>query len=211
MEIVLASRNVHKMREFRIMLSPIPGLDIDSLLSYPDYTPPEETGETFEENAEVKAVHAAQTLGKIVLADDSGIVVPVLDGAPGVYSRRYAGDDATDRENRMKLLEELKGKSGVQRQAYFECSLVIAGPEGVLKKARGRVEGYIAEEEKGRNGFGYDTIFVKHDYDKSFGELTDDVKNRISHRRKAIDVLFHFLESMVSKEQFQKSSSKNPN
>ncbi len=189
MEIVLASRNVHKIREFRDMLRLILGLDVDSLLSFPDYSPPPETGETFEENAEIKAVHAAKALDKIVLADDSGLVVPVLQGAPGVYSRRFAGDEATDRENRLKLLDKLKGKTGIERQAYFECSLVLAGPEGVLKKARGHVEGYIAEEEKGRNGFGYDMIFIKHDYDKTFGELSEDVKNRISHRSKAISML----------------------
>ncbi len=200
MEIVLASRNVHKIREFRDMLSAILGLDVDSLLSFPDYSPPSETGETFEENAEIKAVHAAKTLDKIVLADDSGLVVPILQGAPGVYSRRYAGDEATDRENRLKLLDNLKGRTGVERQAYFECCLVLAGPEGVLKKARGRVEGYIAEEEKGRNGFGYDMIFIKHDYDKTFGELSEDVKNRISHRSKAISMLSPFLENLALRE-----------
>lgn len=204
MEIVLASRNLHKIREFRDMLSPILGLDIDSLLSYPDYAPPHESGSTFEENAQIKALHAAKMLNKIVLADDSGLVVPVLGGAPGVISRRYAGGDATDRDNRLKLLRELEGKTGVERQAYFECCLIVAGPEGVLKTAKGHVEGFITEEEKGRNGFGYDSLFMKHDYDKTFAELSDDVKNRISHRRKAIDMLFAFLENLVSKERAQK-------
>ncbi|NGX58666.1 MAG: Non-canonical purine NTP pyrophosphatase [Chlamydiae bacterium] len=200
MEIVLASRNLGKIREFRKMLSEVIGLDVDSLLSFPDYPSPEETGTTFEENATLKATSAAKALNKIVLADDSGLVVPSLDGEPGVHSARYAGEDATDHENTQKLLEALKDKSDLERQAYYECALVLAGPEGeVLKISKGHCEGIIAEEARGRHGFGFDPVFIKHDYDKTFSELSDDIKNRISHRRKALDSVKAYLEGMMSR------------
>ena len=180
MDIVLATLNVHKIREFREMLKPLKRFEILSLHQFPDYSPLEETGMSFKENVIQKAIHAAKTLNCYVLADDSGLVVPILNGAPGVYSRRYAGDDATDAENRKKLLEALNGRTGIERSAYFECSLALANPEGLKKHVNGRCEGVIALEEQGRNGFGYDAIFMKHDYDKTFSELDDAVKNRIS-------------------------------
>lgn len=197
MEILIASRNLGKIREFRTMLSDIVGLDIDSLLAYPDFPSPEETGSTFEENATIKALEAARGLKQFVLADDSGLVVPALGGAPGVHSARYAGENATDRENNKKLVQELDGKTGLERNAYYECVLVLASPDEVLKVSRGHCEGMIVDQEKGRNGFGYDPVFMKHDYDKTFGELSDDVKNRVSHRRKALDSMKAFLEGLV--------------
>jgi len=205
MEIVIVSRNLGKIREFRIMFEGIEGLDIDSLLAYPDFPSPEETGETFEENAALKAVAAAKALDKIVLADDSGLVVPALGGAPGVRSARYAGEEATDRENNQKLLEALKGKEDLDRAAYYECALVLASPESVMKVTRGHCEGFIHTEEKGRNGFGYDSVFIKHDYDKTFGELSDDVKNRVSHRRKALDSMRAFIEGLVARQAAENS------
>lgn len=197
MEIVIASKNVHKIREFREILSHIEDTDVTSLLNFPDYKPSEETGVTFEENAKAKAVDAARALNKWVLADDSGLVVPSLKGEPGISSRRYAGDDATDAENRLKLLEAMKGKSDLERSAYYECCLVLASPDGEIKKfVRGICEGYLIEEERGQNGFGYDALFVKHDYDKTFAELEESVKNRISHRSKAIEKILPALESL---------------
>jgi len=199
MEIVIASRNLGKIREIRTMLEDIESLDVDSLLAFPDFPSPDETGETFEDNATLKATLAASSLNKIVLADDSGLVVPALGGAPGVKSARYAGEEATDRENNQKLLEALKEKDDLDRHAYYECVLVLASPEGVLKVARGHCEGEITTEERGRNGFGYDPIFLKLDYDKTFGELSDDVKNRVSHRRKALDAMKAYIEALVAK------------
>lgn len=198
MELVLATHNLHKVREFREMLKAIKNVDIDilSLTHFPEYTPPEETGETFVENATLKAVHAAAALKKWVLADDSGLVVPALENQPGVRSRRYAGDESTDSENRQKLLKELKGKEDLDRSAYFECSLAIASPDGLKKVVSGICEGLISTSEKGRNGFGYDSLFIKNDYDKTFAELDESTKNRISHRRKAIDKLTSILESL---------------
>lgn len=198
MEIVIASKNLHKMREFRDMLKSFKHIDVLSILNFPHYELPGETGNTFKDNAILKATHAAASLNKIVLADDSGLIVPSLEGAPGINSRRYAGDDATDAENRNKLLKELQGKNEHERSAYFECCLALASPDKLIKCVSGTCEGMILKEERGRNGFGYDSLFVKSDYDKSFAELEEATKNRISHRRKAFEKLTATLEMMAA-------------
>lgn len=197
MELVLATTNLHKIREFREMLKGFKNLDVLSLINFPSYVQPPETGATFEENAVLKAVHAAQTLNKWVMADDSGLVVPSLSGSPGVYSARYAGEGATDADNRLKLLRALDGKQEFERSAYFECCLALANPEGIQKCVTGTCEGIILTEERGRHGFGYDPLFLKNDYDKTFGELEEATKNRISHRRKALEKLMGTLEMLL--------------
>ncbi len=197
-ELVIASTNIHKVREFKNMLKPLGRFDLLSLCDFPAYVPPEETGATFEENATLKAEHAAKTLNRWVIADDSGLVVPALSGAPGVYSARYAGNDATDLENRKKLLEEMMHLLDDDRQAFFECCIALASPEGLKKCVRGTCEGVLLTKDRGGGGFGYDSLFVKHGYSKSFAELGDSVKNRISHRRKALDKLALSLESIMS-------------
>jgi XTP/dITP diphosphohydrolase len=196
MEIIIASNNLHKIREFREMLKAFKHVDVLSLLNFPQYEPPEEVGKTFKENAILKATHAAKALQKIILADDSGLVVPSLGGAPGVYSRRFAGDDATEAENRQKLLQVMADKTGDQRSAYFECCLAVASPEKLIKCVTGTCEGVLLTEEKGRNGFGYDPLFVKYDYDKTFAEIDEATKNRISHRKKAFERLASIFEIM---------------
>lgn len=195
MEIVIASRNLHKIREFRDLLKSLK-LDVLSLLQFPDYRAPEETSLTFKENATLKAEHAAKALNRWVIADDSGLIVPALQGEPGVFSRRYAGDDATDADNRQKLLQRMQGMNDDARTAYFECCLALASPLGLKKCVTGRCEGMIASSEKGNHGFGYDSLFIKHDYDKTFGELDENTKNRISHRGKAVEKLAAALESL---------------
>ncbi len=197
MELVIGSNNIHKIRELRSILKKIGSFDLLSLIDFPDYIPVEETGSTFEENAILKAQHAATALNKLVIADDSGLVVPALQGAPGVHSRRYAGKEATDKENRQKLLKEMSLLQDSCRHAYFECSLAIALPGRVIKTARGVVEGVILEKERGSSGFGYDSIFMKHEYGKTFAELDEATKNRISHRRKALDRLLPTLETLL--------------
>lgn len=196
MELVIASHNVHKIREMRGMLAKFAHLDITSLLNYPDYVPVEETGDSFEANARLKAEDAARVLKKWVISDDSGLVVPALGGAPGVRSKRYAGEKATDSENRVKLLQAMQGMSDLKRAAFFECCLALANPEGIVKFVRGLCEGYIIEEERGKNGFGYDSLFVKHDYDKTFAELDESTKDRISHRSKAFEKMSPSLEAL---------------
>jgi XTP/dITP diphosphohydrolase len=194
-KLVIASRNVHKIRELRAMLKPFKTLDVFSLLDFPDYRPLPEDHLTLEANATQKAVHAALTLNQWTLADDTGLIVPALQGAPGVHSARYAGPQATDVDNRKKLLLAMKHLTDPDRQAYFECYLAIASPEGLKKSCRGVCEGNIVSEEKGGKGFGYDSLFVKHEYGKTFSELDEAVKNRISHRRKAFDKLHLFLDA----------------
>ncbi len=197
MEIVIASSNLHKIREFREMCKLLKNIDFLSLKHFPNYVAIEETGNTLIENATLKAVHASQVLNKWTLADDSGLFVPILNGAPGVHSRRYASENPTDSENRQKLLRELQEMSEIKRSAYYECCLVIAAPgAGVKKYVTGRCEGYITMEERGRNGFGYDSIFMKNEYNKTFAELEESVKNQISHRMKAFQKLLPFLEAM---------------
>lgn len=199
MELIIASQNVHKIRELRDMLKSykeLKHLDILSLLNFPEYNPPPEIGLTFRENAEIKAFDAAQKLGKWVLADDSGLVVPAIQGEPGVYSARYAGAEATDAENRQKLLTQMQGLQDSERSGYFECWLVLASSNGIKKSVCGICEGMILKEERGRHGFGYDSLFIKLDYDKTFSELDEQIKNRISHRRKAIEKLFPTLETL---------------
>ncbi len=199
MKLIIASRNVHKIREIRAMLKDSKKWDLFSLVDFPEYTPPEETGATFEENAILKATHAAQSLNAFVLADDSGLVIPALDGAPGVRSARYAGEGATDKDNRKKLLEAMEGLTEESRDGYFECCIALASPDGLEKSVSGRCEGRIIEEERGGQGFGYDSLFMKHDYSKTFAELEEDMKNRISHRRKALDkILLHLENSVLS-------------
>lgn len=197
MEIVIASKNLHKIRELRGMLKSISSIDVLSLLNFPEYVSPEETGESFKENALLKARHAAQQLKKPVLADDSGLVVPALGGLPGIRSSRFAGEDATDGENRQKLLQEMAHKKDHERSCYYECCLSLAS-DGEVKFFTGICEGLLLKEERGRNGFGYDSLFVKNDYDKTFAEIEEGIKNRISHRRKAFEKLLVYLESHLS-------------
>jgi XTP/dITP diphosphohydrolase len=198
MDIVIASTNLHKIREFREMCKLVKSIDFLSLRNFPDYVPPEETENTLEGNAILKAVDAAKRLNKWALADDSGLFVPILNGAPGVYSKRYASEDATDAENRQKLLAELAQIEEDKRAAYYECCIALASPDGLQKCVVGRCEGYILTEERGRNGFGYDSLFIKNEYNKTFAELEEATKNQISHRMKAFQKLLPFLESMAS-------------
>lgn len=198
LELVIASTNMHKVREIRTTLKPFVKFDLLSLCDFPNYVPPEETGATFEENAILKAVHAAQAVNRWVIADDSGLIVPAINGEPGVYSARYAGNDATDLENRKKLLEKMQHLMDDDRQAFFECCIALASPEGLKKCTKGTCEGILLSKDRGGSGFGYDPLFVKHGYNKSFAELEESVKNRISHRRKALDKMLPILESLMS-------------
>ncbi|HSX38704.1 MAG TPA: RdgB/HAM1 family non-canonical purine NTP pyrophosphatase [Chlamydiales bacterium] len=199
-DFVIASTNMHKVRELRTMLKPIIKIDLLSLCDFPQYTPPIETGQTFEENAIVKAVHAAKELQRWVIADDSGLIVPALNGAPGVYSARFAGNHATDFDNRKKLLDQMKHLLEEDRNSYYECCIAIASPSGIKKCARGTCEGTLLLQERGAGGFGYDPLFVKHGYSKSFAELPEATKNRISHRRKALDKILLSIDSLLMAE-----------
>ncbi len=180
--IVLATRNEGKVKEFRSLL----GEDVD-LRSLNDFGPiPEavEDGETFDDNAYKKAHFTARVLGLPAISDDSGLVVNALDGAPGVYSARYAGENATDQDNIAKLLQEMAGKD--DRSAAFECVISIAVPSGPALTYEGRCEGEITTEIKGDGGFGYDPVFYSPELGKTFAESSMAEKNGVSHRGRAL-------------------------
>ncbi len=196
-QILIASKNVHKIRELRSMLQRFSQFDILSLHDFPKYVPPEETGSTFKENATIKATHAAKELGVWAIADDSGLVVPSLNGKPGVFSARFAGPNASDMDNRKKLLSMMQNLNENDRDAYFECSIALASPNGELHKiVTANCEGSLLAAERGGGGFGYDPLFIKHEYSKTFAELEESIKNQISHRRKALDKILVTLESL---------------
>lgn len=193
--LVLATTNMHKIREIKSVLKPLFDFDYLSLLDFPQYKAPEETEATFEGNAFLKACTAAKELGMWVLADDSGLVVPSLDDQPGVLSARFAGENATDKDNRQKLSVLLKDLDEADRVGYYMCSMVLASPDGSQKQVSASCEGRLLVEPKGAGGFGYDSMFIKTDYSKTFAEIDEMTKNRISHRRKALEKMLPFLEA----------------
>lgn len=193
MDIVIASKNLHKIRELRAILRQHTSFDYRSLIDFPHYVPPEEHGETFEENAFLKASHAAEKLSAWVIADDSGLMVAALDNIPGVRSARYAGERATDKENRLKLIKALEGIKEEERLGCYVCALALASPEGVKAQVKGLCEGQLLTAPRGSQGFGYDPLFLKYDYNKTFSEMDEETKNRISHRRKAVEKLLPHL------------------
>lgn len=196
-QLVIATTNIHKIREYKTLLQKFTHLDILSLKDFPQYKPAEETGSSFQENATVKAENAAKALNRWVLADDSGLVVPALRGEPGIHSARYGGQNATDTDNRKKLLANMEHLKENARIAYFECCIAIASPDCLKKCVCASIEGHITTQEKGGCGFGYDPLFVKNDYNKTFAELEETLKNKVSHRRKALDKITAYLESLA--------------
>ena len=182
--IVLATRNANKVREFREILKDFQ-VELKSLDDFGPIPEAIEDGETFDDNAYKKALHTAKILGIPAIADDSGLVVDALDGAPGVYSARYAGENATDDENCSKLLQEMKGKEN--RTAHFKCVLSIAVPSGPALTYEGSCTGTLLEEKRGENGFGYDPLFYFEEFGKTFAELDMERKNSVSHRGKALN------------------------
>ncbi|MED4855754.1 XTP/dITP diphosphatase [Bacillus atrophaeus] len=192
-EAIIATHNPGKVKEFKDILAP-KGYDVKSLADIGFLEEIEETGHTFEENAVLKAEAVAKVVNKMVIADDSGLSVDNLGGSPGVYSARYAGEQKDDTANINKVLQELKGIEKEQRTARFRCALAVSIPGKETKTVEGHVEGYIAEEPKGENGFGYDPIFIVKDKDKTMAELTSDEKNKISHRANALKKLSQLLE-----------------
>ena len=186
MTLVIATGNPGKTAEIRDLLKDFP-INIKNLDDFGPIPPVVEDGATFEENAYKKASFVSKILGYPALADDSGLVVDALDGAPGVYSARYAGENATDVQRYTKLLEEMKGRAN--RKAAFECVISLAVPTGAALTYEGRCEGLIAEEPAGDGGFGYDPVFYYPPLKKTFGELSREEKSRVSHRGKALGEL----------------------
>lgn len=192
--VILASRNPKKLREMAALLA-FPDwkwISVGELSGIPEV---EETGTTFAENSALKACTVAQAAGMWAVADDSGLEVDYLAGAPGVYSARYAGPDATDEDNCAKLLDELSGVPSERRAARFVCHLTLSDPEG---RIRGTSEGYcrgvIVEGERGGEGFGYDPLFLLPEYHRTFGELSPSVKRVLSHRARAAAQLARYFQ-----------------
>lgn len=195
--LLIATKNAHKAQEIRAILGP--AWTVTDLNAHRSVVPPEETGATFEENAIIKAEAASHTFPGLVLSDDSGLEVDALDGAPGVISARYAGLKATDADNRAKLLRELEtdGARGKARSARFRCVMCVAQDGRVLGTFDGAVEGVIINAERGEGGFGYDSLFVPTGYCETFAQLSAEVKNRESHRARALAKAHAFLSGLL--------------
>jgi XTP/dITP diphosphohydrolase len=197
-KLYLASSNAGKLAEFRALVeleTQHPSISIESLpdiASLPEF---DESAPTFAENAAGKALHYSRLFKGLIFADDSGLVVPALDGAPGVRSARYAGPNATNEDRIAKVLAELNGKSGENRRAHFVCAISLAQSGSVVAVVSGRVDGQILETPRGVGGFGYDPIFYVPERNQTFAELSQGGKNEMSHRGKAFRRLLAFLNS----------------
>lgn len=197
-DLVLATRNKGKIREITSMLRRSSlDLNILSLLDFSNIAPIPEEGLSFRENAVTKALAAARATGKLAMGDDSGLEVDVLAGRPGILSARFAGDDATDKDNNEKLLTLLRDVQEKQRQARFVCCIAVANPERLVDVVEGSCNGLIISRERGGGGFGYDPLFQPSEYNTTFGELSPRIKNRISHRAKAVEKALLVLEKYL--------------
>lgn len=196
MKIVLATRNRKKVEEIQRILQ---GADVSlaTLDDFPDCPDVVEDGKTFRQNAIKKAKAIAKCTGMTAIADDSGLEVYALNKMPGVFSARYAGENADDRKNTEKLLYNMKGLTGNERDARFACCIALSFSDGSIKTFTGFVKGTIANEPKGSNGFGYDPVFIPDNYTKTFAEMTDKEKDSLSHRAKAIKKLYKHIRELL--------------
>lgn len=192
-ELLFATRNAHKTAEMQRILGP--KFKVNDLAAYPEIPHIAETGTIFQDNAILKAVAVSKRMPGFVVADDSGLEVDALGGAPGIHSARYGGANASDEEKIGKLLDELRrvGATKDARRARFRCVLALAHKGKVLGIFEGIVEGQIADRPRGRHGFGYDPIFIPNGLERTFGELAPAGKNQLSHRAHALEKLRAFL------------------
>ncbi|MFB5194770.1 XTP/dITP diphosphatase [Neobacillus sp. KR4-4] len=197
-EVIIATKNPGKAREFEHIFSSR-GITVRTLLDYPDIPEVEETGTTFEENATLKAVAVSKALGQMVIGDDSGLIVDALEGRPGIYSARYAGEPKNDQNNTDKVLSELEGIPEEKRTARFYCALAVAVPGQETETVSGTCEGRILEERRGTNGFGYDPVFYVPEKGLSMAELSSEEKNKISHRANALKKLDVVLDEILER------------
>lgn len=197
--IIAASSNAHKIKEIQTIMGKF-GMEVVSRkdAGVPDFEIVED-GETFEENSLKKAMEIMNATGEITVADDSGLVVDYLGGAPGVYSARFAGEECDDNKNNEKLIKLLDGLTGDDRKAKFVSVITLVYPDGEILVARGECPGRIISVPTGENGFGYDPLFVPDGCEKTFAQLTDEEKNQISHRAKALEKLEKLLAEKEAK------------
>jgi XTP/dITP diphosphohydrolase len=194
--LVVGTRNAKKLQEIREILGDL-GLELRDLTAYPAAPEVAEDGTTFAENARKKAVELARVLGHWVLGEDSGLVVPALNGRPGVYSARYAGRQGDDAANNARLLAELAPLPDDRRAAYYVCTAALADPRGEVKAVvEGRCHGVILRGARGSGGFGYDPLFLIPEYHRTFGELSARAKHALSHRARALEQLRPFFRRM---------------
>jgi XTP/dITP diphosphohydrolase len=197
-EVIIATKNPGKAREFEHIFSSR-GITVQTLLDFPEIPEVDETGTTFEENAALKAEAVSKALGKMVIGDDSGLIVDALEGRPGIYSARYAGEPKNDERNTDKVLSELEGTPEEKRSARFYCALAVAVPGQETITVSGTCEGRILEERRGSNGFGYDPVFYVPEKGLAMAELSSDEKNKISHRANALKKLDVVLDSILER------------
>ncbi len=196
MEIVLATRNRGKIRELRALLADLP-VRVLTLDDYPAIPPLPETGETFEANATSKAATVARLTGRIALADDSGLEVDALGGAPGVHSATFLGPHATDADRNAWVLARMRGVEEEHREARFRAVVAVSTPDGAVRTFEGTCEGRIAGAPRGAGGFGYDPIFFVPEQGRTMGELPPEAKNAISHRARALWAARDHIASLV--------------
>jgi XTP/dITP diphosphohydrolase len=195
--LVIGSRNRKKRQEIVEILGDL-GLELRDLTNWPDAPEVVEDGATFADNARKKAVELARHLGQWVLGEDSGLVVPVLNGRPGVYSARYAGKQGDDSANNARLLAELAPLPGDSHAAYYVCTAALTDPTGAVRAVvEGRCHGVIIREPRGNGGFGYDPLFLIPEYHRTFGELSPRVKHALSHRARALTQLRPVLRALL--------------
>src|SRR5687768_12079157 len=196
--LIVATRNPKKKREILEILGDLP-IELRDLSQYPQIPEVVEDGATFEANARKKAIETAKALGQWVLGEDSGLVVPALNGRPGVYSARYAGKQGDDAANNARLLAELAPLPEDARAAYYVCTAALADPSGEVRAvAEGRCHGVITREPRGSGGFGYDPLFLIPEYHRTFGELSARVKHALSHRGRALARLRPVLRRLLA-------------
>ncbi|MFO0825351.1 MAG: RdgB/HAM1 family non-canonical purine NTP pyrophosphatase [Gemmataceae bacterium] len=197
LRLVLGSRNKKKLREMLELLGDL-RLDLSDLTPFPDAPEVEETADTFVGNATLKATQLAPVLNAWVIGEDSGLCVPALGGAPGVYSARYAGTHGDDAANNARLLREMAAFTGSDRAAYYVSTAVLADPSGkVIAAVEGRCHGIIVDSLRGSGGFGYDPLFLVPEHGKTFGELPSEVKQSMSHRANAFKQLRPVIEQLL--------------
>lgn len=195
-EVIIATKNPGKAKEFEHIFAPR-GISVKTLLDFPEIPEVEETGSTFEENATLKAEAVSRALNKMVIGDDSGLIVDALEGRPGIFSARYAGEPKNDQNNTKRVLSELNGVPESERTARFYCALAVAIPGKKTFTVSGACEGSILEEQRGTNGFGYDPVFYVPEKGRAMAELSSDEKNKISHRANALRKLDDLLDSIL--------------
>lgn len=198
MEILIATQNVGKVKEIAELINNLP-ISIRSLQDFRDIPEPEETGSSFLENAVLKAEYYSRRTGLSALADDSGLEVKALGGAPGIFSARYAGIEATDAERIEKLLVEIDKTDDQERLAEFVCAAALTDEKGLtIRTATGICNGRISFAPHGVNGFGYDPVFIPEGFSKTFGELSNDEKQKISHRARAFEKIIGYLRGFYA-------------